>query len=211
MSQVPKSAFLTFPLVETPGAILFDCDGTLVDTMPLHYKAWHMMLDAHGFEDIFPVEEFYAFAGTPAREVLDHLAENHAGLRAFDLNLLTDEKEMSYHALVPSVTELPEIVAEARRFYGKIPMGVVSGGLGMVVRESLRITGIIDLFDVIIGSEDVTHGKPHPEPFLLGAERLGVAPERCVVFEDGVNGFISAHAAGMKVVDVTRWITQTQA
>ena len=66
-------------------------------------------------------------------------------------------------------------------------------------------------FRGVVTREDVTHGKPHPEPFLLGAERLGVAPERCVVFEDGVNGFISAHAAGMKVVDVTRWITQTQA
>lgn len=169
------------------------------------------MLDRHGFEDLFPVGEFYSFAGTPAREVLEYLANQNPRLRTFDLEGLTDEKENEYHLLIPSVRGLPEIIAEARRFHGIIPMAVVSGGLGTVVRESLRVAGIIDLFETIIGSEDVTHGKPHPEPFLLGASRLGIAPENCVVFEDGVNGFRSGYDAGMKIVDITRWITQTPA
>ena len=208
---IPDTAFTDFPLTFTPGAILFDCDGTLLDTMPLHFKAWHTMLDRHGFEDLFPVSEFYSFAGTPAREVLEYLANQNPRLRTFDLDSLTDEKENEYHLLIPSVQGLPEIIAEARRFHGIIPMAVVSGGLGTVVRESLYVAGIMDLFETVIGSEDVTHGKPHPEPFLLGASRLGVDPENCVVFEDGVNGFRSGYEAGMKIVDITRWITQTPA
>lgn len=192
------------PLEFTPGAILFDCDGTLADTMPLHYRAWRTTLDALGYPDVFPESQFYAWGGVTATEIIERLNAQH------ELTLpaaqLAHEKEMCYQTLLPEVTPISAVVAEARRFYGVCPLAVVSGGLKVLVEETLERLGIRELFPVVIGSGEVVHGKPAPDGMLLAATLLGVAPERCVVFEDAPAGLEAARRAGMQAVDVLRYI-----
>ena len=192
------------PLAFTPGALIFDCDGTLADTMPLHYRAWRRVLDGLGHTHVFPETQFYAFGGVPAREVLIRLKEEH-GLD-FDVDELTDQKERAFGELVVDSTPIPEVIAEARRFFGVVPMAVASGGQRELVEATLQRLGIRALFPVVVGSQDARRGKPEPDLFLLAAERLGVAPETCVVFEDAPAGLEAARRAGRKAVDVTRYI-----
>jgi len=195
---------IPMPLDFTPGAILFDCDGTLCDTMPLHYRAWRQTLDGAGQPHLFPEDQFYAWGGVCASEILIRLNRDHG--TAMDVDALTHAKEMAYRALIPELSGIEPVLAEVRRFHGQIPLAVVSGGMGLVVRESLRILGIEDCFDTIVGSEDSPRSKPAPDPFLIAAQRLGVAPECCVVFEDAPAGLEGARLAGMKAVDITRHI-----
>lgn len=192
------------PLEFTPGALIFDCDGTLADTMPLHFRAWRRVLDGLGHTHVFPETQFYAFGGVPAREVLIRLKDEH-GLD-FDVDELTEAKEASFAELVVESVPIPEVVAEAQRFFGVAPLAVASGGQRELVEGTLERLGIRDLFPVVVGSQDTARGKPEPDLFLLAAERLGVDPKTCVVFEDAPAGIEAARRAGMKAVDVTRYI-----
>ena len=192
------------PLPFTPGGLIFDCDGTLADTMPLHYRAWRLTLDGIGMPNLFPEAQFYLWGGIPAREVLGRLKAEHG--RGFDIDSLTAIKENHFADLVAESTPIPTVVAEARRFFGSVPMAVASGGQRDLVEATLRQLGIRELFSIVLGSQDVESGKPEPDLFLLAAEKLGVAPENCVVFEDAPPGIEAALRAGMRAVDVTRYI-----
>ena len=199
---LPTEHLIPMPLAQLPGGAIFDCDGTLVDTMPLHFIAWRKVLDALGHTDIFPESQFYAWGGTPAKEILERLNELHA------LNLspheTADVKEEVYQTLIPQVKPLLFVIDEAKRLYAAgVPLAVASGGRRDVVIESLETVGIRDLFGPIVGSEDVAHGKPAPDVFLRAAELLGIAPEHCVVYEDAPAGLLAAHRAGMKAVNIT--------
>jgi HAD superfamily hydrolase (TIGR01509 family) len=195
---------ISMPLPFTPGGLIFDCDGTLADTMPLHYQAWRATLDRAGYPTVFTNEQFYAWAGAPAYEILERLAEQHQV--TLELTALTHEKERAYQKLIPQLTPIEPVLAEVRRFSGAVPMAVVSGGMRELVEETLDILGIRDRFEIIIGSGEVTKGKPDPEGMLLAARTLGVAPQSCVVYEDGAAGIEAARRAGMRVVDITKFI-----
>jgi HAD superfamily hydrolase (TIGR01509 family) len=195
---------VSMPLPFTPGGLIFDCDGTLADTMPLHYRAWRATLDQAGHPAIFTEEQFYAWAGAPAYEILERLAEQHRV--ALALAELTHEKEMTYQKLIPLLTPIEPVLAELRRFQGTVPMAVVSGGMKVLVDETLDILGIRACFEIVIGSGEVTKGKPEPEGMLLAARALGIAPEDCVVYEDGPAGIEAARRAGMLAVDITKFI-----
>ncbi len=190
------------PLEFTPAALIFDCDGTLADTMPLHYLAWREALDAQGLPHIFPETEFYQWGGVPAYEVLLRLKENHS--LEYDAWTVTQAKEEAFGRLVPQALPIESVIVEARRFLGKIPMAVASGGQRELVEGTLVRLGIREWFPVVVGSQDTERGKPEPDLFLLAAERMGVAPEGCVVFEDAPAGLEAARRAGMQAVDVTR-------
>ena len=196
---------LPMPLTALPAAAIFDCDGTLVDTMPAHFVAWRRVLDNLGHADIFPEPQFYAWGGTPAQEILERLNAAHG------LSLPPDEtataKENVYETLIPGVQPIAPVVAEARRlFTAGVPLAVASGGRRDVVEASLASVGIRELFGFVVGSEDAPRGKPAPDIFLRAAELLGVAPSGCVVFEDAPAGFAAARAAGMRAVDITRYL-----
>jgi beta-phosphoglucomutase family hydrolase len=195
---------VSLPLDFVPGALIFDCDGTLADTMPLHYLAWREALDALGLTEIFPESQFYSLGGVPAFEVLEILKADHA--LAFDIPTLTEAKEEAFGRLVPRATPIVPVIDEARRFFEKIPMAVASGGQRELVEGTLIRLGIREWFPVVVGSQDTKRGKPAPDLFLLAAERLGVLPEHCVVFEDAPAGLEAAHRAGMRAVDVTRYL-----
>jgi HAD superfamily hydrolase (TIGR01549 family) len=166
--------------------------------MPAHFRAWVATLRTHGAD--LSEELFYASAGKPTRDIVADL--NARFSYGLDIETIYHEKEEMYLIAMESITEIAAVVDIARANYGKVPLAVASGGTHMIVDRTLTLLGIADLFDVVIGADDVTHGKPAPEMFLLAAERMGIAPETCIVYEDGEPGMVGARAAGMRVVDV---------
>jgi HAD superfamily hydrolase (TIGR01509 family) len=179
-------------------AYIFDCDGTLADTMGLHYQAWKLALEPHGAE--LPEDLYYEWGGRPTKEIVESLNEMQ-GL-SMDADALVHIKEELYFALLPGVQPIREVVEIAQSLHGKKPIAVASGGGRKSVHSTLEGLGLLHLFDIIVTSEDYTNGKPAPDPYLEAARRLGVDPKECLVFEDTETGRLSAHAAGMTCVVV---------
>jgi len=181
-------------------AYLFDCDGTIADSMPLHYKAWKKALAEYGCP--YDEDMFYAWGGKPVRKIIADLNEMH-GLE-MPVDVLAENKERLYHAQLPELQGIPEVVEHIEAQHGRIPFAVVSGSRRQSVIGSLTALGLLNRFDVLVCAEDYKHGKPAPDAFLLGAQKLGVAPEHCLVFEDTELGIQAATAAGMKSVLVAQ-------
>lgn len=179
-------------------AYLFDCDGTIVDSMPLHYVAWSRALGEHGCP--FSEERFYAWGGMPVRAIIAALNEEH-GL-SMPVEQTAEAKERYYNELIEELQAVPEVLAHIEDQQGRIPFAVVSGSTRDSVELSLRTLGLLDRFDTLVCAGDYAKGKPDPEPFLTAAQRLGVKPEECLVFEDAETGVAAAVAAGMAVVKV---------
>jgi HAD superfamily hydrolase (TIGR01509 family) len=179
-------------------ALLFDCDGTLADTMPAHYRAWLHVTGAHGIA--FDENRFYGLGGRPTRDILATLARE-AGLE-LDLEHGVKEKEAAFLAQLESVAAIDPVIDVVRRSRGRVPMAVVTGGHRAVCTRILEHVGIADDFDALVASEDTSLHKPEPEPFLEAARRLGARPQRCVVWEDSDLGIEAARRAGMEWVDV---------
>ena len=191
---------LTATIVPTEpfAALIFDCDGTLADTMPGHFTAWVRALRAGGGD--ITEERFYSLAGVTSAAIIEILNNEHG--YALDIAGTVEVKEKMYVDALHEIKEITAVADIARAYHGKVPIAVASGGLRDVVHATLDIVGLRPLFDVIVTAEDVTHGKPAPDVFLLAAERLGVSPTDCIVYEDGDPGIVAAHAAGMRVIDV---------
>lgn len=179
-------------------AILFDCDGTLADTMPAHYRAWLHVTKHHGI--LFDEDRFYALGGRPTRDILATLA-NEASIE-IDLDHASEMKETAFLEQVKYVKAIDPVIAALRRAHGHLPVAVVTGGYRDVCEKILLQIGIREFFDCIVASEDTNRHKPHPDPFLEAARRLGVAPEGCLVWEDSDLGIEAACQAGMSWIDV---------
>ena len=179
-------------------AYLFDCDGTIVDSMPLHFVAWGKAL--HEWECMFSEEQFYAWGGRPVDEIIRVLNEMH-GLK-MPVDEVYAKKEALFREMLPGLEGIPEVLEHVDRMYGVIPFAVVSGSPRESVEASLDVLGIRDRFEVLVCAGEYEKGKPHPEPFLKASEMLGVKPEDCLVFEDADPGIEAAKAAGMQWVKV---------
>lgn len=179
-------------------ALLFDCDGTLADTMPAHYRAWLAVTSAHGMS--FDEDRFYSLGGRPTRDIIASLAAE-AGV-AVDVEEAAELKEQRFLEQLDGVLPIDPVIEVVRRCRGRIPLAVVTGGYQSVCRRILERIGILDAFDTIVASEDTERHKPDPDPFLEAARRLGARPERCVVWEDSGLGIEAARRAGMQWVDV---------
>ncbi len=179
-------------------AYLFDCDGTIVDSMPLHYIAWTTALGEWGCT--FPEDLFYAWGGKPAAEIIATLSAI-TGLH-MPVEQVAARKEEMYFDLLPQLQVIPEVLEHIQAQRGRIPFAVVSGGRRTSVVRSLSAVHLLDRFQIIVGAGDYTHSKPAPDCFLLAAERLGVSPADCLVFEDTDLGIQAATAAGMASVRV---------
>jgi HAD superfamily hydrolase (TIGR01509 family) len=183
-------------------ALIFDCDGTLADSMPLYHRAWRAALAANGATFDFTWEIFMSRAGVSTEGTVTALNQEFG--TTLDALRVEELQFAEYTRLVESVKPFPEVVAIAREHAGKLPMAVASGGARHLVERTLELIGVRDLFDAVVVAADVPRGKPHPDIFLYAAKLLGVAPERCLVFEDGRPGMIAAEAAGMRAVFVER-------
>ena len=179
-------------------ALLFDCDGTLADTMPAHYRAWLRVTEAHGLD--FDEDRFYSMGGRPTRDIVATLARE-AGVE-IDIDEAARLKEHSFLEQLGHVLAIDPVVDVVLRSRGRVPMAVVTGGYQRVCRQILAHVGIADAFDEIVASEDTQRHKPDPDPFLEAARRLGARPERCVVWEDSDLGIEAARRAGMEWIDV---------
>ncbi|MEU5965652.1 HAD-IA family hydrolase [Micromonospora parva] len=190
---------MSLPLPPGPfAAYLFDCDGTIVDSMPLHYLAWQRALAEWGCE--FPEDLFYAWGGRPTADIIVELNEQQ-GL-AMPVAAVVERRESYYQELLPQLAAVPEVLAHIHDAHRRVPFAVVSGSTRASVTASLDALGLLDRFDVLVCADDYTRAKPDPEAFLLAARQLGVPPESCLVFEDTDLGIQAATAAGMASVRV---------
>jgi HAD superfamily hydrolase (TIGR01509 family) len=185
-------------------AYLFDLDGTLIDSMPVHFRAWERALQDVGLTEPFDLDYFYSLGGVPTLESAV-LFREHYGL-SFDEYRLVEDKEHLYLTLLHEVQLIEPVVAFAQRVAQTHPVAIVTGGGPEIALPALDATGLRPLFPVVITPEDVApgRGKPHPDMFLLAAERLGIEASRCLVFEDAMPGVAAAKAAGMQVTIVPR-------
>jgi len=179
-------------------ALLFDCDGTLADTMTLHYDAWYETLLEYGVD--CPREFIDEHAGVPTDLIVAEI--NVRWKVDLDADLVTSVKEARFEKQLHRTEPIEEVVATARAYRGKLPMAVVSGGIQKMVVATLEAIGVLDLFPVIVTADDPVAPKPAPDCFLDAARQLEVAPAGCHVFEDGDPGIVAAKAAGMTVTDV---------
>jgi HAD superfamily hydrolase (TIGR01509 family) len=181
-------------------AYLFDCDGTIVDSMPLHYVAWKKVLAEWNCD--FAEDVFYAWGGMPVVEIIAALNVQN-GL-AMPVEEVQRRKEALYFEILPELKAVPEVLEHIEFSHGHIPFAVVSGSTRDSVTESLKTLGILDKFETLVCAGDYERSKPDPEPFLIAAKRLGVAPEDCLVFEDTEMGIQAATAAGMASVKIAQ-------
>lgn len=179
-------------------AYLFDCDGTIVESMPAHYVAWVKALAPWGAT--FDERQFYAWGGRPTADIVAALNEQQ-GL-AMPIAEVIERKEALYLELLPEIQAIPEVMEHIERSHGHVRFAVVSGGTRESVVASLEALHILDRFETLVCAGDYARGKPDPEPFLVAAARLGVPPGDCLVFEDTDFGIQSATAAGMASVKV---------
>ncbi len=187
--------------------IIFDCDGTLADSMPLHWRAWQVVLGRYRLH--LPEERFYSLGGVPSQDILRMLSAEQ-GI-ALDPLAVAREKEAEYLPLIAQVGPINAVVRIARQNYRKIPMAVASGGTRKVIEQVLDHLGIRGLFQAIVTSEDVPKQKPAPDIFLEAARRIAVAPQFCRAYEDTDLGMQAIRAAGMEGVDVRELLAHREA
>jgi HAD superfamily hydrolase (TIGR01509 family) len=183
---------------EAFGAYLFDCDGTIVDSMPLHYVAWKKALGEWNCQ--FAEELFYEWGGRPTAEIVASL--NLRDGLSMPVDAVARRKEEFYFAMLPELRAVPEVLEHIEAQHGRIPFAVVSGSARDSVTASLETLKLLDRFETLVCAGEYAKSKPDPEAFLMAAARLGVAPKSCLVFEDTAMGIQAANAAGMASVKV---------
>jgi len=186
------------PIPADTVALLFDCDGTLADTMPLHYEAWHETLLEYGVD--CPRSFIDDHAGMPTLLIVEEI--NRTFGVSLDPQKICDEKEARFEERMHLTLPVESVLATAKAYFEKLPMAVVSGGWRRVVHATLEGIDALGMFPVIVTADDPVAPKPSPEVFLEASRLLGVEPTRCHVFEDGDPGIIAAKAAGMTYTDV---------
>jgi beta-phosphoglucomutase-like phosphatase (HAD superfamily) len=181
-----------------PHGLIFDCDGTLADTMPLHWHAWQIVTQRHNLH--LSEGRFYSFGGMPSRDILKQLAQEQG--RSLDHIAVAHEKEAAYIPLITQAGPIHAVVEIAKANHGKIPMAVASGGTQQIIVQVLEHLKIRYLFDAVVTSEMVKNQKPAPDIFLEAARRIGVEPKYCRAYEDTDLGMQAIRSAGMDPVDV---------
>ncbi|MCE0498879.1 MAG: HAD-IA family hydrolase [Methylacidiphilales bacterium] len=207
MIASPNSAPSLISVVDRAACdgFIFDCDGTLADSMPLHYLAWSKsLLEKLGRPSDFTEEIFYRFGGMPARQIVERL--NHDFGYHLPPEQTAHDKEMLFLEMLPRIGPVREVIDVLRHLGSKAKVAVASGGQTEIVCQTLRHLGIDygpgEIVKFVIGSDQVAQGKPSPELFLRAAKLLAVDPKHCLVFEDAEPGFLAAQAAGMTWIDV---------
>ena len=182
-------------------ALVFDLDGTLIDTMPAHYEAWRIAVGRYGIT--FTEERFYALAGVPTREILE-LLSSEAGV-TLDTERVCRERDALFVERIDSIRPHEAVLGVARAWHGKVPLAIATGGRRFQashILEHFAHLGLSGLFDAIVTADDVTRHKPAPDVFLEAARRVGAPAERCCAYEDADLGLAAARAARMHAIDV---------
>ncbi|WP_367871918.1 HAD family hydrolase [Luteolibacter sp. Populi] len=181
-------------------AVIFDCDGTLVHSMPAHFEAWCEALALHGAGGIFKEDVFYAMGGRPTKDIVVEINDEY-GLK-LDPERVAFAKREAFLRKLGSLELIDEVAEFAESLRGKIPMAIATGGTRHVIEKTLQAVGVSDLFDEVVTADDVPIGKPAPDIFLRAAKLLGISPLKCLVLEDAPAGVMAAQLAGMQVISV---------
>lgn len=195
--------------IEIPEGIkgfIFDLDGTLADTMSLHYTAFTTVMKQHNVD--FSVERFLAVAGVPIRPICDMVnREENKSWTVKDMDKISDMKQQIFEDNLHLVKEITPVADLVRKYRGEIKMACGTGNEKDVSHTIIEMLGFKEDIPVVVTAQDVVKHKPHPETFLEAARLLGLKPEECLVFEDAQPGFDAAKAAGMQCIDVTNYYT----
>lgn len=182
--------------------LIFDCDGTLADTMPAHFQAWTTVLGRVGIP--FSESRFYELGGMPTARIIRLLSEE-SGVAVANVDHLVHLKEESFLTFLTEIRQIEPVVSIAKSYRGRLPMAVASGGYRSVIQRTLSQIGILEWFETLVCAEDTEKHKPEPDVFLEAARRLKLDPEQCIVFEDTDIGLEAARRAGIPSVDVRSW------
>jgi beta-phosphoglucomutase family hydrolase len=183
-------------------ALIFDLDGTLSNSLPVHMATWNKVGETYGFK--FDPQIMLEMTGRATIEFARHIVAYY-GL-SVDPEEIVKLKQKSFRDSAQLLEPVDEIIAIVKEYHGKLPMAVGTGASRKSTEVQLNELGIAKYFDVIVTADDVIRHKPNPDTFLKCAELMGVAPEKCQVFEDGVLGIEAAKKAGMMVTDVRPYI-----
>jgi len=181
-------------------AVIFDCDGTLVDSMPAHFEAWCDALAIYGAGGVLREDVFFAMGGRPSHDIVMEINDLY-GLK-LDPEAIALAKREAFFKRMGSITLIDEVAAFAESLRGRVPMAVASGSTRRVVEKTLQLLGVSDWFDEVVTSDDVAVGKPAPDVFLHAAKLLGVTPLKCLALDDAPAGVLAAQRAGMQVVTI---------
>jgi len=184
--------------IHTAAGIIFDCDGTLVDSMPIHYLAWHRTMVSVGIT--FEEERFYSLGGMPSHRIIELLGSEQ-GVQV-DSHATAHRKEQAFLELIDLLEPVPQVIEVAEKMRGVKPIAVASGGFRDIIQRQLLQVGIADWFPVIVTAEDTQRHKPEPDVFLETARRMQLDPTQCLVFEDSDLGIEAARRADMEWIDV---------
>jgi beta-phosphoglucomutase family hydrolase len=182
--------------------LIFDLDGTLSDSLPLHVATWNMVGEKYGFT--FDPQIVYEMTGRPTIEFAKRIVEQY-GLSA-DPAEMVRMKQQAFWGKANLLRPINEVVSIVKKYYGKLPMSVGTGAGRKSAEVQLKTLDILRYFDAVVTAEDVTRHKPEPDTFLECARLMGVEPKYCQVFEDGDLGITAAEKAGMMVTDVRPFI-----
>lgn len=192
----------TIPVFETTQALIFDCDGTLADTMPIHIRSWMAAFREAG--RICPIDFIDSLKGMQGERIVEEYNRQYGD--RLDSQTVAREKNKHVHDELTQSKPIPDVVAIARQYHGKLPMAVASGGTRANVIRILKAIQVRDWFDFILTADNGLPPKPSPDIFLAAAQKMAVEPQYCQVFEDGDVGIEAAEAAGMPVVDVREYL-----
>jgi beta-phosphoglucomutase-like phosphatase (HAD superfamily) len=193
-----ESMAIAFP-EGTFSALIFDCDGTLVDSAPAHLRSLQQALEPLGLS---MAPEWYGARHGLGPDALIDEYEAEFKPPAIDRKALFERNNIAYQLGIPLIQEIAFVANIARAWHGRVPMSVASNGVCSNVEATLKATNLRQLFDYIVTSEDVKHGKPAPDVYLEAARRMKVEPMLCIVFEDSDEGLEAAGSAGMRAFDI---------
>jgi HAD superfamily hydrolase (TIGR01509 family) len=183
-------------------ALIFDCDGTLIDSMPLHLEAWKEAFKF--FDSPFDEELVFSSRGMKEKDIVELVNKK------YKLNIQAEElikyKHEYFRKNLKMLEPIVPVIEIVHKYKNKLPMAVVSGGVREIINAELNHLSIKDLFQIIMTADDPFKAKPSPDLFLHTAKMLNVEPNVCVVFEDGELGIEAAVNAGMMIVDVRKYI-----
>lgn len=184
-------------------ALIFDLDGTLVDSMPLHYEAWkEICRDRLNYD--FTREFFYARAGVSSNRIFMDIKDITGG--NFDPHEYAVAKETLYESKINRLQTIKPVIELVKKYHGILPMAIGTGSPAEGSWKAVKAVGLDKYFNIMVSKEDVPHPKPAPDTFLKCAEVMGVLPENCQVFEDGDPGLLAARSAGMITTDIRLYL-----
>ena len=183
--------------------LIFDLDGTLADTMPYHFKGWRKACQKFGAD--IDTAFLRKHTGTPGWIIADEIIKKYKLSGTVTIEQILAEKLIEFYKDQDRVKPIIPVVDIVKKYFGKLPMAVGTGGHREAVERTLEVTDLRKYFDIIITANDVNNFKPHPETFLKCAALMNIEPELVEVFEDGDLGIEAAKTAGMVATDVRPW------